>query len=54
MLVGIMINGACMWLCGKWAINCFRHRHDGIGWMCLFGSAYNFALILKYLDEVVL
>lgn len=53
MLVGILVAGVCTWACGKYAINCFLHKHDGAGWVCLFGSSFNFALVLKYMSEVV-
>lgn len=53
MLVGVAINGACTWLCGKWAINCFKVRATNIGWLCLVGSSYNLALVMKYVTEAV-
>lgn len=51
MIIGVLINGLCMVLLGKWAIRAFKARLALFGWLMLFASSWNLALVMKYVTD---
>lgn len=49
MAIGLLINGSLIGLCGYISVRDFNAGCTRLGWMNLFASSWNLALVLKYI-----